>query len=150
MRSGRGGIGMILNFKEELKLTDDQVARLEKIRSEHTVYMQERSEELRELRTSMRDARTAEDWDALEKAIEENAKLRGEMAKSRLRVTRDSQDALTAEQKSTLDTWRQGYQLFNRQRMRGRRQDAVDRGTGRGIMRRQRLHQPPDSASSSN
>ena len=149
IRSGRGGIGMLLNFKEELKLSDDQVSQLEKIRSEHSVYMQERSEELRELRSSMRDARGQEDWDALEQAIDEHADLRSEIAKSLLRVNRETQAALTAEQKATLDNWRQGYRLFNRELMRGRRHRDADR-SGVGVMRRQRLHQPPDSASSSN
>ena len=99
---------------------------------------------MRDLRESLREARQARDWDALEKAIDEGAKLHSGMAKGLVNVERQSLEVLSDQQRQKYETWQEGARLFrrqglrHRQEMRGERMEQRPRRQGRGV--------PPGSA----
>lgn len=134
MRMGAAHVGprLLINFESELELSDDQVARLEKIRDEHHSVMQGMRENMVNLREKMSSARTENDWSALEELIDQRADLHAKMAKSHLDVERQSLDVLSADQRQKVETWQQGHRLFRRHRA------PQDRGMmNPGMMRRQ-------------
>jgi Spy/CpxP family protein refolding chaperone len=138
MGAGHLGARMLIGLKDELQLTDDQVGQLEKIHEGHRSLMQAQMQNMGELRESMREARQARDWEALEKAIDEGAKLHTGMAKGRLNVERQSLEVLNDEQRQKFETWQEGARLFrrqglrHRQEMRGERMEQRPRRQGRG------------------
>lgn len=142
MRRGHAGPMMFLNVKEELGLSEQQVAQLEKIREGHHALMQAQMKQLSDHREAMRKARAEDDWDALQEGIEEGANLQAGIARGLLNVERQSLEVLNDEQRSKFETWQEGVRVFGRQRMQ-RRQDAQRQGT-RGVrMRRHRQSAPP-------
>lgn len=134
MRMGAAHVGprLLIDLESELELSDDQVARLEKIRDEHDPVMQAMHENMMNLREKVSSARTENDWSALEELIDQQADLHAKMAKSRLNVERQSLDVLSAEQRQQVETWQKGHRLFRRHRT------PQDRGMmNPGMMRRQ-------------
>ncbi len=142
---GAGHIGphMLLGFKEELELSEEQVGRLEQIGEDHQALMDAQMERLREHREAMQQARADSDYDALERLIEEGAELQTGVARGLLEVERGSLDVLTDAQREKYTAWREGIEIFRRQQRDRWRQDR-DRGMrGRGTRQRQRQPQPP-------
>jgi Spy/CpxP family protein refolding chaperone len=140
---GAGHIGphQLLAFKDDLELSDQQVAQLEQIGEQHQAAMQQQLERLRAHREAMQQARAESDYDALERLIGEGAELRAEVARGLLNVERQSLDVLTDAQREKYTAWREGVEIMRRHRMDRWRQDR-DRGMrGRGMQ--QRLRQPP-------
>ncbi len=144
MRGPHTGPRMLVNLKQELELSDDQVARLEAIHEEHQVLMQAQMERLREHREAAAEARAEGDYDALERLIDEGADLHKGMARGILDVERRSMAVLTDAQREKFDTWREGARLFHRSGRHGMRGHGM---RGRGMQQRQRLHQPPPPGS---
>jgi hypothetical protein len=134
---------MLLGFKEELELSEEQVGRLEQIGEDHQALMDAQMERLREHREAMQQARADSDYDALERLIEEGAELQTGVARGLLEVERGSLDVLTDAQREKYTAWREGIEIFRRQQRDRWRQDR-DRGMrGRGTRQRQRQPQPP-------
>jgi len=136
------GPRMFLNLKSELALTEDQVSQLEKIHEGHHSLMMAQMESLQTLHESGRKAQAERDWDAVDEAIDEAAKVRNGMAKGLVNVERQSWDVLSDAQHEKFDTWKEGARLFRHQRMEGRRMMRE----GRGMQHRMRIH--ADSAQS--
>ncbi|KPK65723.1 MAG: hypothetical protein AMS21_04060 [Gemmatimonas sp. SG8_38_2] len=136
------GPRMFLNLKSELALTEDQVSQLEKIHEGHHSLMMAQMESLRSLHESGREAQAKRDWDAVDAAIDEAAKVMNGMAKGLVNVERQSWDVLSDAQRQKFDTWQEGARLFRQQRMEGRRMMRE----GRGMQSRMRIH--ADSAQS--
>lgn len=122
LRGGQAGPRALIGLKDELALSEDQVARLEKIRDDHRSQMQSQAEKARELTQALQEARRNRDWNAIEKGIDELGKQRTAMAKSQLNVQRQSLNVLTAQQRSKFETWQEGARLFQRERFRGMRE----------------------------
>lgn len=142
MRGGHMGPMMIIGAKDELGLSEQQVAQLEKIREDHHALMQAQMQQLADHREAMRKARLNDDWDALQAGIEEGAKLQAGIARGLLNVERQSLEVLSAEQRNKFETWQEGLRVFGRQRMH-RRQEMQDRGMGGLRMQRHRQPAPP-------
>lgn len=140
MRGGHVGPMMLVGVKEELGLSEEQVAQLEKIREEHHSLMQAQVKQLADHREAMRKARTENDWDALQEGIEEGSNLRAGIARGLLNVERQSLDVLSADQRGKFETWQEGVRVLGRQRMQFRQEM---RGHGMRGMRLQRHRQPP-------
>jgi len=147
-RAGMRGAGhfgpyMLLRFKEELELSDQQVERLEQLGEDHRALLQAQTERLREHREAVQQARAESDYDALERLIEEGAELHTEVARGLLNIERGSLDVLTDAQREKYTTWREGIGILRRHQMDLWRQHR-DRGMrGLGMRERQRLPQPP-------
>lgn len=139
MRGGHAGPLMILGAKEELGLSEEQVAQLEKIREEHHSLMQAQIKQLSDHREAMRKARAEDDWDALQEGIEEGANLHAGIARGLLNVERQSLDVLSADQRGKFETWQEGVRVLGRQRMQHRQ---TMRAPGMRGMRMQRHRQP--------
>lgn len=122
MRGEHIGPPILLGLKDELGLSDEQVSRLEKIRDAHRAQMKSQMEALRNHREAVRKARVEGDWDALEKAIDEGAKLRAGVAKGILNIERQSLDVLTDAQRQKFQTWQEGARLLRQQRLEHWRQ----------------------------
>jgi Spy/CpxP family protein refolding chaperone len=138
MRMGADHVGprLLIDLKSELQLSDDQVARLEKIRDEHHSVMQGMHENMMDLREKMWSARSENDWSALENLIDQRADLQARIAKSLLNVERQSLDVLSADQRQKVETWQQGHRLLRRHLMpEGRGMMGPDT-TGPGMRRR--------------
>ncbi len=139
MRGGGFGPRMMVGLKDELGLSEDQVGRLEKIHEDHRALMQAQMQNLRDLAVKTREAREQRDWDALEKAIDERAKLQTGIARGLLNVERQSLEVLSDEQRQKYEAWEEGARLFRRQdlrhwrEMRGERMEQRPRRQGRGI-----------------
>jgi hypothetical protein len=134
---------MLLGFKEELELSDEQVGRLEQIGEDHQALMQAQMERLSAHREAMQQARAESDYDALARLIEEGAELQTGVARGLLEVERGSLDVLTDAQREKYTAWREGIEIFRRQQRDRWRQDR-DRGMrGRGMRQRQRQPEPP-------
>jgi Spy/CpxP family protein refolding chaperone len=152
MRFGAGGfvganhVGprMLLNIKDELGLSEEQAAQLEKIHEEHHALMTAQMEKLSELRESMQAARLERDWDALDAGIDEGSTLRTGVAKGLLEVERRSLAVLNEEQAAKLESWQEGLRVFRHQRMEMRHE--MGQGMRRGM--RMRHHAPADTAKS--
>ncbi|UCF19660.1 MAG: Spy/CpxP family protein refolding chaperone [Gemmatimonadota bacterium] len=132
MRGGGFGPRMMVALKDELGLSDEQVSRLDKIHEDHRALMQAQMQNLHDLAVKMREAREQRDWDALEKAIDERAKLESGMARGLLNVERQSLEVLSDEQRQKFETWGEGARLFRHQGPRHRHE-----------MRGERLEQRP-------
>jgi Spy/CpxP family protein refolding chaperone len=142
---GAGHIGphMLLGFRDELELSEEQVGRLEELGEGHQALMQAQMERLREHREAVQQARAESDYGALERLIEEGAELQTGVARGLLNVERQSLDVLTDAQREKYTAWREGIEIFRRQQMDRWRQGR-DRGMrGRGMRQRQRVPQPP-------
>jgi Spy/CpxP family protein refolding chaperone len=135
----RIGPPILLGLKEELGLSDEQVNRLEKIREEHRARVKSQTEKLREQRKTYREARVKGDWQALERLIDESARLRADLAKEMLRVERQSLAVLTDAQRQKVETWREGARLLGKQRMMHRQQMRMQM-RGRGGMMGRGMH----------
>lgn len=128
---GHAGPAMLLDLKDELELSAEQVGRLTELRDRHHSQMQEQLKSVNELRTSLREARLENDWDALEQGIDRMAALRTGMAKSVLNVERESLGVLDDQQRQKVRTWQEGYRLLQRQGMRvGRHMRGMMGGRG--------------------
>jgi hypothetical protein len=134
---------MLLGFKEELELSDQQVERLEQLGEEHQALMEAQMERLREHREAMQQARAESDYDALERLIEEGAELQTGIARGLLNVERGSLDVLTDAQREKYTAWREGIEIFRRQQRDRWRQDRSHGMRGRGTQQRRRQPQPP-------
>ena len=139
MRGGHLGPMMLIGVKEELGLSEQQVAQLEKIREDHHALMQAQMKQLADHREAMRKARENDDWDALQKGIDEGADLQAGIARGLLNVERQSLEVLTTDQRNKFETWREGLRVFGRERMQHRWEM---RGQGMRGMRMQRHRQP--------
>lgn len=146
MRGGHVGPMVLIGVKDELGLSEQQVAQLEKLREEHHTLMQAQMKQLAEHREEMRKAREADDWDALQAGIEKGADLQAGIARGVLNLERQSLEVLSADQRGKFKTWQEGVRVLGRQRMQFR-QDM--RGQGMRGMRMQRHRQlappPPQS-----
>ncbi len=155
MRGGRGfgrapgfaamhvGPHRLLGLREELGLSEDQVSRLEKIHEGHQSLMQTQMQQLRALQDSLREARVRNDYAALEKGIDDRAKLEVGIAKGRLNVERQSLEVLNDEQRRKFETWQEGVRVFRRQWLERRHEMRGQGMRGRG-MRRQSRQPPPN------
>lgn len=141
MRGGHAGPRALIGVKDNLGLSEDQVAQLEKVHEDHHALMQAQMKRLAEHREAMRKAKAEGDWDALERGIEEGANLQAGMARGLLNVQRQSLEVLTDEQRTKYETWQEGARVFGRQRFE-RRQGMRGQGMRRG-QRMQRHRQPP-------
>ncbi len=133
----------LLGLREELGLSADQVSRLEKIQEGHHSLMQAQMQQLRTLQDSLRAARVRNDYAALEKGIDERAKLTAGIAKGPLNVERQSLQVLNDEQRGKFETWQEGVRVFRRQGIERRREMRGQGMRGRG-MRRQNRQPPPN------
>ncbi|KPK81070.1 MAG: hypothetical protein AMS25_07885 [Gemmatimonas sp. SM23_52] len=137
---GHVGPGLLLRLKSELELSNEQVGRLEKLQEDHGTAMETMRDRLAEMRESFAKARSERDWDALENAIDEFARLGAERAKSFLSLERESLGLLNDEQREKLDTLQGAARLLREQRFH-RWQDMR---RGRGLRwRRQPVPPPP-------
>ncbi len=141
MRGGHAGPRALIGVKDDLGLSEDQVAQLEKIHEDHHALMQAQMKRLGEHREAMRKAKAEGDWDALESGIEEGANLQAGIARGLLNVHRQSLEVLSDEQRTKFETWQEGARVFGRQRFE-RRQGMRGHGMRRG-QRMQRHQQPP-------
>jgi Spy/CpxP family protein refolding chaperone len=141
MRGGHVGPRALIGAKDDLGLSEDQVAQLEKIHEDHYALMQAQMQRMTEHREAMKKAREEGDWDALESGIEEGANLQAGIARGLLNVQRQSLGVLNDEQRTKFETWQEGVRMYWRQRF-DRRQDMRGRGMRRG-QRMQRHQQPP-------
>ncbi len=160
MRGGPGfgrGLGLVadhagprrlMRLREELGLSEDQVSRLEKIHEGHHSLMQAQMQQLKTLQDSLREARDRNDYAALEKGIDERAKLTVGIAKGQLNVERQSLQVLNDEQRQKFETWQEGARLFRQQGIERRRdmrgQGMEGPGMGGPGMRRQNRQPPPN------
>ncbi|UCC83330.1 MAG: Spy/CpxP family protein refolding chaperone [Gemmatimonadota bacterium] len=142
-RAGHVGPHMLLGFKEELELTDQQVEQLEQLGEGHRALMQAQMERLQEHREAVRQARAESDYDALERLIEEGAELQAGVARGLLNVERETLDVLTDGQREKYTAWREGIEIFRRHQRDRWRQDRESGMRGRGMRQRQRVPQPP-------
>lgn len=133
----------LLGLREELGLSEDQVGRLEKIQEGHRSLMQAQMQQLRTVQDSLRQARDRNDWAALERGIDERAKLTAGIAKGRLNVERQSLEVLNDQQRGKFETWQEGVRVFRRQGIE-RRQEMRGRGMRGQGMRRQNRQPPPN------
>ena len=136
MRGGHVGPHALLAVKDQLELSEEQVASLEQIHEDHQPLMQAQMEQLKAHHEAMQEARSEQDWDAIERGIDEGANLRAGIARGILNVERQSQDVLTDAQREKYDTWREGVEMFRQQRMHSR-------GHRHGHGRHLRQHWPP-------
>jgi hypothetical protein len=139
MRGGHVGPMVLMGVKEELGLSEQQVAQLEKLREDHHALMQAQMKQLADHREAMRKARENNDWAALEKGIADGANLQAGVARGLLNVERQSLEVLSADQRTKFETWREGVRVFGRQRMQHRQEMQ---GQGMRGMRMQRHRQP--------
>jgi Spy/CpxP family protein refolding chaperone len=114
------GPARLLAFKDELGLTAEQVTRLEKIRDDHHPVMMAMQERVQAAQEAFHKARQDEDWGAMERSVDELARLHADQVKSHLQVERQSLEVLTQAQRQKLDTWQEGARLFRGERMRMR------------------------------
>ncbi len=95
-----------------------------------------------EMRESVAEARSERDYDALENAIDEFARLNADRAKSFLNLERGALGVLSDDQRGKLEEWQEGARLLRQQRLH-RWQDLRERmRSGRGL-RWRRLPAPP-------
>jgi len=138
----RVGPGLLLGLRSELGLSDDQVSRLEKIREDHHALMEGMHENVQELHESMVRARSERDWAALDSSIDEMARVHAGMAKSHLKVERESLQVLNESQRQKLETWNEGARLFRHHYLQGTPY-MHGPGMGAGGMYRHRQALPP-------
>jgi hypothetical protein len=140
MRGGHTGPHAYLAVKDQLELSEEQVASLEKIHEDHEPLMQAQMERMKAHREAMQAARAANDWDAIERAIDEGAELQAGMARGILNVERQSREVLTDAQREKYDTWREGVEVLRQHRMHMRGQRS-----GHSMQMRHRQHRttPP-------
>ncbi len=131
----------LLGLREELGLSEDQVSRLEKIHEGHQSQMQAQMQQVRTLQDSLRAARVRNDYAALEKGIDERAKLTARIAKGQLDVERQSLQVLNDGQRQKFETWQEGVRVFRRQGIERLREMRGQGMRGRGVRRQSR--QPP-------
>jgi Spy/CpxP family protein refolding chaperone len=137
MGAGHIGPRMLTGLKEELALSEEQLGQLEKIHEDHHALMQAQMQNMRDLQESLREARSERDWDTLNQKIDEAANLRTGMAKGLVNVEKLSWEVLNDDQREKYATWQEGARLFQRQRMRGRREMGQQ---GMGMQRHLRIH----------
>ncbi|NIR45043.1 MAG: hypothetical protein GWN99_11705 [Gemmatimonadetes bacterium] len=142
MGPGHVGPRFLIGLKDELELSDEQVTRLEGIQESHHALMTGLREQMQKGHEALREARIADDYGAMEEAIEEVGRTRTQMARSMLDVERQTQSVLSADQRAKLDSWREGARLFLRRGLEMRR-GMRGEGDGPGMRMRQRRHQPP-------
>lgn len=136
------GPGLLLRLKSELELSEEQVGRLEKLQEDHQSAMETVRDRLAEMRESVAEARSERDWDALENAIDEFARLGADRAKSFLNLERGALDVLNDEQRGKLEDWQEGARLLRQQRLH-RWQDLRERMRGGEGLRWRRQPAPP-------
>jgi hypothetical protein len=134
---------MLIGFKDDLELSEEQIGRLEELGEGHQALMQAQMERLQEHREAMRQARAESDYEALERLIDEGAELQAGVARGLLNVERESLDVLTDAQREKYTAWREGIEIFRRQQRDRWRQDRESGMRGRGMRQRQRVPQPP-------
>ncbi len=146
-RFGQGHVGprMLIGLRDELALSDEQVSKLEKIHEDHRSLMQAQMEQRQELRERQVAARRENDWDALEKGIDEWTKLEAGIARGLLNVERQTLGVLSDEQRGKFESWREGVRVFRRQRIERRREVRGEGMRGRGMRRQNRAAPPPPS-----
>jgi Spy/CpxP family protein refolding chaperone len=144
MGAGHLGPHFLIGLKDELELSDEQVAQLEGIHESHYALMTGMREQMQKGREALMEARKADDYDAMESAIDEMARLRTAQAKSFLDVERQTMGLLTEAQREKFDTWKEGAQLFRRRGMQQMQMHMHMEG-GEGAQMRQRMHQPGGS-----
>lgn len=147
MRGGHLGPGALIGVKDDLGLSEDQVAQLEKIREDHHALMQAQIKRLGEHREAMQKAKAEGDWDALESGIEEGANLQAGIARGLLNVQRQSLEVLSDEQRTKFETWQEGARVFGRQRLE-QRQSMRGHGMRRGQRMRRHWRPPPQNPQS--
>lgn len=137
-RLGRAHVGphFLIGLKDDLELSDEQVAQLEGVHESHQALMTGMREQLQEQAEALREARQADDYDAMEEAIDEMARLRTAQAKSFIDVERQTLNALTDTQRQKFETWKEGAQVFRRQGMRQMRRFMDEERRGMRMQRR--------------
>jgi Spy/CpxP family protein refolding chaperone len=143
MGAGHVGPRLLIGLKDELELSDEQVARLEGVRESHHALMTGLREQLVKQHEALREARGADDYDAMDAAIEEAGRLRTQMTRSHIDVERQTLAVLDDDQRARLDTWQEGVRLFRRQGMQMRRH--MGEGDGPGGQMHRRRHRPPQN-----
>ena len=116
MRDGDPGLGMMLQFKDELELTDAQISQFKKLMNDFALERIDRKAELEKAELKLR--MLMNDDDATETkvnmAIDDVARLKAEMQKMRYAHKKQMQTVLTDAQTEKLDQLRQERRPFFR------------------------------------
>ncbi|HSG80787.1 MAG TPA: Spy/CpxP family protein refolding chaperone [Gemmatimonadota bacterium] len=147
MRMGGGHLGphFLIGLKDELELSGEQVAQLEGIHESHYALMTGMREQMEKGHEALMEARKADDYGAMESAIDELARLRTAQAKSFIDVERQTMGVLTDAQRQQFETWKEGAQLFRRHGMQRMRMHMEGGAEGQRMQMRERMHQPGGS-----
>ncbi len=144
-RMGGGHLGphFLIGLKDDLELSDEQVTQLEGVHESHQALMTGMREQLEKGHEALMEARAANDYDAMESAIDDVSRLRTAQAKSFIDVERQTMGVLTDAQREKFEAWKEGAAILRRQgrqMMRMHMRHDED-GEGHGMQMRQRLHQ---------
>ena len=137
MGGGHLGPHLMIGLKDDLELSAEQVTQLEGVHESHYALMTGMREQLEKGREALLEAREANDYDAMESAIDDMSRMRTAQAKSFIDVERQTLSVLTDAQRQQFETWKEGADLFRRQG----RQMMRHHTEGMGQQRRQRVHQ---------
>jgi Spy/CpxP family protein refolding chaperone len=143
-RGERPVISYMLNHREELKLTPEQVKKLEDLRSDFERTARKNQDDLRAAERSLEDITRADSVDLkqAEAKVREIERLRADQRIARIRAVEHGKSVLSQEQRDRLrDMMSGGNRYTRRPDDRDRRGDS-DRG-----QRRQRGDQSPQSES---
>ncbi|MBI2797426.1 MAG: Spy/CpxP family protein refolding chaperone [Gemmatimonadetes bacterium] len=122
----------LLHMREHLKLTDDQVKRLESLHTSQTAALAPQRGAALRVAADMADAMQGEpNIAAARAAMEKGARLRIDQAIARLQAAKDARAVLTADQKAQVDAMRP---MMRNARMGGMRGGMMRGGMMRGGM----------------
>ena len=143
MGGGHLGPHLMIGLKDDLELSAEQVTQLEGVHESHQALMTGMREQLEKGHEALMEARKANDYDAMESAIDDVSRLRTAQAKSFIDVERQTMGVLTDAQREKFEAWKEGAAVLRRQgrqMMRMHMRHDED-GEGHGMQMRQRLHQ---------
>ncbi len=141
-RMGAAHLGphFLIGLKDDLELSEEQVTQLEGVHTSHQALMTGMREQMQKQAEALAEARRADDYDAMESAIDELARLRTAQAKSFIDVERQTLGVLNDAQRQKFETWKEGAEVFRRQGMRQMRMHMEGEGDGQGMRMRHRVH----------
>jgi Spy/CpxP family protein refolding chaperone len=103
---GGGPIGRLIAAKQQLGLTDDQVKKLEALRTTQQAQLAPNASQMLRLRADLLDAEKGDgDLAAARKALEKINAARTDRAVAMLKARQDVRAILTADQKAKVDAW---------------------------------------------
>ena len=132
------GVQMLLRNADDLGLTDDQVARLEKMRTDHQMERVDREAALEKAQIKMRNLMFDEDASesAVLAGIDDVSRLEADIKKMHYSHFNAVRNVLTDDQKTKLKELRQTRMQQWRDRWNGDDDDQPAPGRGRGMGRR--------------